>query len=384
MLLQMSLLVLATTVPSMQEAPEGWPSLQRFFTPPPALKNDLGSYRTVLILPDGGKVTTRSDWQKRRKEILREWHALMGPWPPLLRESRITYVSQERVENFTRHKVEVEIAPGRTTSGYLLVPDGDGPFPAVLDVFYSPEDGAGLTPDKRKQNDFGYQLARRGFVALCVGQQPWIDGPIYYPSFENAQLQPLSYLAYVAANCHTALASLKEVDEKRIGVVGHSYGGKWAMFAACLYEKFACAAVSDPGIVFDETRSNVNYWEPWYLGHEPGKTPRKAGIPTEANPRTGAYKRMVEEGRNLHQLMALMAPRPFFVAGGSEDPPSRWKALNHLVAVDKLLGFEERVGMSNRPEHKISPEASDQIVAFFEHFLRRPKRQTTDDTDKHG
>ena len=33
-------------------------------------------------------------------------------------------------------------------------------------------------------------------------------------------------------------------------------------------EKFAAVAVSDPGIVFDETRSNVNYWEPWYLGFD--------------------------------------------------------------------------------------------------------------------
>ena len=38
----------------------------------------------------------------------------------------------------------------------------------------------------------------------------------------------------------------------RIGIVGHSFGGKWSLFASCLYEKFACAAWSDAGIVFDE------------------------------------------------------------------------------------------------------------------------------------
>ena len=43
---------------------------------------------------------------------------------------------------------------------------------------------------------------------------------------------------------------------------GHSYGGKKAMFASCLYDKFSCAAWSDGGIVFDEKRANVNYWEP--------------------------------------------------------------------------------------------------------------------------
>ncbi len=75
-----------------------------------------------------------------------------------------------------------------------------------------------------------------------------------------------------------SLANLPYVDPKRIGVVGHSYGGKWAMFASCLYDKFACAAWSDRGIVFDEKRANVNYWEPWYLGFEPGQVQRKAGI----------------------------------------------------------------------------------------------------------
>lgn len=64
------------------------------------------------------------------------------------------------------------------------------------------------------------------------------------------------------------MAKVTEVDSTKIGIVGHSYGGKWAMFASCLYEKFACAVWSDPGIVFDETKGGyINYWEPWYLGY---------------------------------------------------------------------------------------------------------------------
>ena len=53
---------------------------------------------------------------------------------------------------------------------------------------------------------------------------------------------------------------------------------------------------------------------------------------------------MMADGRDLHELHALMAPRPFLVSGGSEDQPERWKALNHAVAVNKLLGVENRVG----------------------------------------
>ena len=155
-------------------------------------------------------------------------------------------------------------------------------------------------------------------------------------------------------------------------MVGHSYGGKWAMFASCLHEGFACAAWSDGGVVFDEKRSNVNYWEPWYLGHEPGQE-RERGIPSDKNPRTGAYKRLVEAGHDLHELHALMAPRPFLVSGGSEDPPVRWKALNHAVAVNTLLGYENRVAMTNRKGHLPTEEANEQLYRFFEFFLKHGK-----------
>lgn len=368
MFLSMILLSAASHLPGLTDD-SAWSKLSGLFAAPEQYKGDMGSFKSYLQFSDGRPVTTRADWQKRRAEIRREWMDMLGQWPPLISKPAIKYLGDEHVENFTRRKVDVEIAPGRTASGYILIPDGKGRRPAVLDVFYTAEDGAGLSPDKRQQNDFGYQLAKRGFVALCIGLQPWLDGPIYYPDFQHAQLQPLSYLAYVAANCHTALTQLQQVDSKRIGIVGHSYGGKWAMFAGCLYDKFAAVAVSDPGIVFDETRSNVNYWEPWYLGYEPGVSPRKAGIPDEKNPRSGPYKRMMETGRDLHELQALLAPRPFFVAGGSEDKSERWRALNHLVALNRLMGYDHRVGMANRPDHKITPKANEQICLFFQRSL---------------
>ena len=74
-------------------------------------------------------------------------------------------------------------------------------------------------------------------------------------------------------------------------------------------------------------------------------------------------------GYNLHELHALMAPRPFLVSGGAEDTPSRWRALNHTVAVNRLLGIEHRVAMTNRQGHSPTPESNEQIYQFFECFL---------------
>jgi hypothetical protein len=340
------------------------PRLAPFFHPPPQLAGDLGAYRSPLKFADGTPVKSAADWQKRRGEIRKTWHEAMGPWPPLVEKPKIEYLEKERRGNVTQHRVRIEIAPGRfTEDAYLLIPDGDGPFPAVVVVFYEAKTGIGR--GKATRLDFAWQLAKRGFVTLSLGSPP----ESYYPSQDKGRLQPLSFHAYVAANCYNVLASLKAVDPRRIGIVGHSYGGKWALFAACLDDRFACAVWSDPGIVFDERRANVNYWERWYLGHEPGKS-RKPGIPSDKNPRTGAYKQLVEGGHDLHELHALMAPRPFLASGGSEDPPERWKALNHTVAVNRLLGHENRVAMTNRKTHAPTEESNEVLYLFFEHFLK--------------
>ena len=343
------------------------PEIAPFFKPAAEFATDFGTYRSPLTFDDGSMVKTAADWQKRRKEILTYWHGAMGEWPKLIESPKIEYLEKEQRDTVTQHHIKIETAPGRIVDdAFLLVPEGKGPFPAVVVVFY--EANTGIGKGKAEFRDFAIQLARRGFVTLSLGGNP----STFYPTQETCKIQPLSFHAYEAANCHTALSKLPNVDPKRIGIVGHSYGGKWAMFASCLYEPFAAAAWSDPGIVFDEARGNVNYWEPWYIGFDPalGKDQRKPGIPNEKNPRTGPYKKMMAEKRDLHELHALMAPRPFLVSGGSEDLAERWKPLNHSIAVNKLLGFDNRVALTLRKGHSPTMESNDQMYRFFEWSLK--------------
>ena len=349
------------------DADSAYKKLAPYFRPPAEYRGDYGGYRSPLRFDDDTLVKSPADWTRRRKEILDKWHGYLGKWPAPVEKPKVEYLKKERREGLTQHHVRIEVAPGRMTDdAYLLLPDGEGPFPAVVVVFYDAKTGVGL--GKSKQRDFALQLAKRGFVALSLGSNP----SSFYPSKDDVRLQPLSFHAYEAANCYNLLANLKEVDPKRVGIVGHSYGSKWAMFASCLYDKFACAAWSDGGIVFDEKRANVNYWEPWYLGYDKGHA-RKPGIPTKENPRTGPYKKMIESKHDLLELHALMAPRPFLVSGGSEDPPERWKALNHAVAVNKLLGYADRVAMTNRKGHEPTPESNELLYLFFEYFLKHGK-----------
>ncbi|MBE2285573.1 MAG: sialidase [Prosthecobacter sp.] len=322
--------------------------------------------KSPLVFNDGSKVKNPEDWQLRRAEILADWHGIMGAWPKVIEKPKIEVLeTTKRDGGVTQRKVRVEIAPGQTGDGYLLLPANEGKRPAVFVPYYDPETSAGLS--EKPLRDFAWQLARRGFVTLSIGS-PGGDARKPVLSTE-AKCQPLSYLGYICANMWHALASLPEVDSARIGIVGHSYGGKWSLFGSCLWEKYACAAWSDPGIVFDETRGSINYQEPWYLGLDAAIT-RKPGLVREDSPRTGAYKVLVEKGHDLQELHALMAPRPFLVSGGAEDPPKRWLALNHSIAVNDFLGFKSRVAMTNREKHDPNEESNEQIYCFFEYWLK--------------
>jgi hypothetical protein len=345
-----------------------WSGIADLFEVPAAYANDYGQYRSPLEFGDGRSARDPEEWEVRRREIVGHWQGELGEWPALIQRPVCEVIRSEAEPEYVRHRVRVEVSAGRLEEGWLLVPHGRGPFGAVLVPFYEPDTSVGLKGGEGR--DLARQLARRGLVVLAAGSP---GGDAWAPDTGSADWQPLSYLAYVAANLHTVMAQRPDVDARRIGVAGHSYGGKWALFAGCLYAPFAAVAVSDPGVVWDETRSNVNYWEPWYLGWEPGRQ-RARGRVTAENPRTGAYKRLRDGGHDLHELHALLAPRPFFVAGGAEDPPERWRALNHLVAVNDRLGFSHRVGMSSRSTHDPTDESNRQIGDFFEHFLagKRP------------
>jgi len=371
--------------------------LAEFFAPPEQYRSDVGNFRSPLVFADGTRVQNPADWPRRREEILSRWHNIMGPWPPLIERPRVEVVNTTRRESITQQQLRIETAlAGEMVDALLLVPDGEAPAqkrPAVLVVYYDAETGVGLGAPFR---DYGWQLAKRGFVALSIGKpnahidftstnkprtEPYL-GPVGKP----VRVEPLSGLAFAAANAHTVLAQRPEVDPTRIGIVGHSFGAKWAMFASCLYDKFACAVWSDPGIVFDERdrrkqnpSGSVNYWDVWYLGFELGTMadPNNAGpfrkLPTEGQARTGAYKALVEAGHDLVELHALMAPRPFLVSGGTADLPERWPALNHAIAVNKLLGYDHRVALTTRDGHTPTDAANEQVYRFFEWCLGDPK-----------
>lgn len=360
--------------------------------PPAELTDARGGLRSPLLFADGSLASTADAWRRRRAEIHAAWTEMLGEWPPLVTDPAVDVVHRMQHDSFTQETIRFEWLPGATTTGYLLIPAGRAPvaqgsmpaggpprrtpggrLPAVLIVAHDPDATVATVP---RPLDQARQFVDRGFVTLLIGTAEASKAgtfSLFWPSIDDAAVQPLSMLAYAAANAWHVLAARPEVDAARIGILGHSFGGKWAMFAACLCDRFACAAWSDPGIVFDrsggdEAGGMINYWEPWYLGWH-ARPWRQRGPLTPDNPARGLYPRLLAAGHDLHELHALMAPRPLLVSGGSADPPARWAVLNHARDVCRLLGHNDRVLMTNRPHHDPTPESNAAICDFFTHFL---------------
>ncbi|MGK9125759.1 S9 family peptidase [Olivibacter sp. SA151] len=346
-----------------------WKKIAPYFSPPQEFKDKQDSLRPLNIFYNGDSVSTVQDFSKRQLEIKKRWDSLMGNWPALLKKQQLSIIDTNEKESYFECEVKFYWTPTEETTGYLLVPKTKGKKPAVITVFYEPETAIGKGKPNR---DFALQLTKRGFITLSIGTSATSERKefsLFYPNIKHAQVQPLSMLAYAAANAYYALANFPEVSSDKIGIMGHSFGGKWAMFASCLFDRFACAVWSDPGILFQHDRESINYWEPWYLGYHP-KPWRKRGLISKENSAFGLYPWLIKNGYNLHELHALMVPRPFLVLGGAEDPPDRWHTLNRIIALNHRFGYDNRVAMHNRPTHEPNNEANEIAYLFFEYFLK--------------
>ncbi len=115
------------------------------------------------------------------------------------------------------------------------------------------------------------------------------------------------------------LLAQPDIDLSRIACAGHSLGGKMTFYTACLDERIAAAVASDFGIGWTST----NWHNLWYLGD-------KLAQPGFA--------------RVHHELLALMAPRPFLLIAGDVDGYESSPYLEAAREVYRLFGVPAGVG----------------------------------------
>lgn len=181
------------------------------------------------------------------------------------------------------------------------------PFYDTAPLFAEASPRTALSGRNPAGSAFGLRLAQAGHAVLAV---PWWFEQIaasdtstagalglesrYGPAAErHRREQPITGLGRSIADLMLAVTALLESDlapAARLATFGHSLGGKLSLHLAALDPRIEAGAAHEPGLGF----AHSNWSDPWYLDGD------------------------VPDGRDQDELLGLVAPRPFLLAGGGD------------------------------------------------------------------
>lgn len=299
----------------------------------------------------------REQWQVQRLILTQAWQELLGPSPSRPESTQFEELHSEQLEGVIRKVVRYENEPGQFLDAYLLQPTestkrGPGIIALHATTDKTNQPIAGVAGQEHEQ--IGLKLAKQGFVVLCPKNFLWQDGSNFDQAVANfKQRNPNSLgmrkMLYDAMRATDILAALPNVDDRRIGAIGHSLGAKEVLYLAALDNRIAAAVFSEGGLEFEST----NWHAPWYLG----PVVNDPGFP-----------------RNHHELIALIAPRPLLVLGGQSqgaaDGDRSWPYLSAAIPIYQLYDRPVRLGLFNHNQgHSLPPNAFSKASEWLTTYL---------------
>jgi hypothetical protein len=172
--------------------------------------------------------------------VLKKVEKLARPGRPQEPKPPFPYRSEE---------VAITSAAGQAVlAGTLTVPDGKGPFPAVVLI-------SGSGAQNRDEEIFGHRpflvladhLTRRGIAVLRYDDR---GAGKSTGTFASATSEDFAGDAWAAWQ---ALSARREIDAKRVGLVGHSEGGLIAPMLAAAHPEIAFVVmVGGPGVTGEQ------------------------------------------------------------------------------------------------------------------------------------
>jgi hypothetical protein len=328
----------------------------------------------VLVCEDTTRVSSAAAWErKRRPEILEAFARLVyGRTPPVPTRVRFEIIDEDRAalgNTATRRVVRIHV-PAVANGEYpidaaLLLPNARrGPAPVILFVNNTPRKLAELAQRGEPTGFWPFdQLLARGYAA-AVFQTRDVQPDDDLKSYERGLIAALACgprqqhawgnigaWAFAASRVMDYFETIpSEVDPKRVAIMGHSRGGKTALWASAQDPRFGLTIAGESGLMgaklsrrnygetFERLIANRPYWfcENYaaYSGHE-------HDLPVDQ-----------------HELLALTAPRPLYISSADEDlladPRGEFLGLVHAgpvyelyvqsrFAPDEMPGLEEQV-----------------------------------------
>jgi hypothetical protein len=200
-----------------------------------------------FLRADGTRLKKPDEWPQQRKALLAAvLHYEYGPLPPVSDNVTAKELSSKRIEatGATEKELLLSMGPNHAiqTHVILTIPDGKGPFPAIIrgDLGWG-RVAAAIVEHIVKR---GYILADFSRVEIAPDSAERKGVYEAYPDYQGGRLAAWAWGYHRVLDY---LSTLDVVDKKHIAVTGHSRGGKTALLAGATDERIALTVPNNSG-----------------------------------------------------------------------------------------------------------------------------------------